>query len=130
MKKLTLAAAKLVAKHTRLVPPVIRQREGQKVNIAEMAVARAEHAAAHAKEEDKAVAENELRLARMNLDMQRSDWPKLAAAAVQQLKKLAHPTDKTVAPIRLPPRRLRREAARLLAADARRTAAEERRLSG
>lgn len=111
MKKLTLAAAKLVAEHTKRVLPIVRLREGEKINLAMSGVAIAEHA----KEEDKELAKNELLTWKTLLDEQIAEQPKRAADAVQQLKKLTHPTDKNAMPIRLPPRRLRREAERLLA---------------
>lgn len=129
MKSLTLAAAELVAEHTKRVLPVIRQREGEKINLAMRGVAIAKHAVEHSEEKDKERAKRELLTWEALLKEQVAEQPKRYADAVQQLKKLAHPIDKSALPIRFPPRRLRRAAARLLAADARRVAVEERRLS-
>lgn len=129
MKKLTLEAARVVASQTKAIIPLVRQREGEKVNFARLAVAIAEHAVGHAEEKDQPLAKEELRRSQIVLDQQLIEQPKRAADAVQHLKKLAHPIDKGTTPIRLPSRRLRRAAARLLAADARRVVVEERRIS-
>ena len=117
MKKMTLEAARKVADQTKATLPLVRQREGEKVKLARLAVRIAERAVEHAEEKDQPLAKEELRRAQIVLDQQLAEQPKRAADAVAQLKKLAHP-EKGKAPMRLPPRRLRRAATRVLVKDA------------
>lgn len=121
MKKMTLEAARKVADQTKATLPLVRQREGEKVKLARLAVRIAERAVEHAEEQDQPLAKEELRRAQLVYDTQLAEQQKMAADAVAHLKKLAHP-EKGGAPVRLPPRRLRREASRVLTKEALRSA--------
>lgn len=130
MKKLTLEAAKLVLDHTKRTLPLVHLRDGEKVNLARLGVLIATRAVETASEEERPLAKNELLRMQATLNEQLAAQSKIAANANLQLKKLAHPdnvdTPKVTMPIRLPSRRQRRQAVRVLACEAQRTAVLER----
>jgi len=112
--KLSLTTAKKIVADSKILLPLVYERDGEKVNLARLRVTIARAGLAHAQDEaEQALASAALKEAEETFKTMRAELPVVAADITARIRKYAHPEDDKM-PIRLAPRRVRRLAKRIV----------------
>jgi len=127
MQKLTLTAAKAVAETTKILLPLVYARDKTNIVHAYSMVTNARNMLRTARTEEEVDALTaEIKKMVAALPTSIAEAKVLSVNALDRLKKLGRPGKDGRTPIRLPPRRIRRAAARLIAKEERRLERERR----